>query len=122
MAVVSMYREVSSKQFQIYARCQGRPAIENIDKFAEIIEVDRHFSSRSIAQVLKVDHKTVLNHLRKVEFKKKRDVLLPHQLTPKKMIGRVSICKALAKRNEIDPFLKRMVNGDEKWVPYSNIV
>ncbi|GFV85063.1 putative DD34D transposase [Trichonephila clavipes] len=28
----------------------------------------------------------------------------------------------LAKRNEIDPFLKRMVTGDEKWVTYYNIV
>ncbi|GFU61719.1 histone-lysine N-methyltransferase SETMAR-like [Trichonephila clavipes] len=38
------------------------------------------------------------------------------------MIDRISICEALAKRNEIDPFLKRMVTGDEKWVTYDNIV
>ncbi|GFT97945.1 mariner transposase [Trichonephila clavipes] len=31
------------------------------------------------------------------------------------MMDRISICKSLAKRNEIDPFLKRMVTGDEKW-------
>ncbi|GFV36317.1 putative DD34D transposase [Trichonephila clavipes] len=29
---------------------------------------------------------------------------------------------ALAKRKEIDPFLKRMVTEDEKWVTYDNIV
>ncbi|GFW92878.1 hypothetical protein TNCV_3495111 [Trichonephila clavipes] len=38
------------------------------------------------------------------------------------MMDRISICEALAKRNEIDPFLKRMVTGDEKWVTYYNIV
>ncbi|GFW94873.1 hypothetical protein TNCV_3397531 [Trichonephila clavipes] len=38
------------------------------------------------------------------------------------MMDRISICKALAKRNEIDPFFKRMVTGDEKWVTYDNIV
>ncbi|GFU52885.1 hypothetical protein TNCV_1142041 [Trichonephila clavipes] len=38
------------------------------------------------------------------------------------MINRISICEALAKRNEIDPFLKWMVTGDEKWVTYYNIV
>ncbi|GFU42902.1 histone-lysine N-methyltransferase SETMAR [Trichonephila clavipes] len=38
------------------------------------------------------------------------------------MMDRISICKALVKRNEIDPFLKRMVTGDEKWVTYDNIV
>ncbi|GFY30980.1 histone-lysine N-methyltransferase SETMAR [Trichonephila clavipes] len=38
------------------------------------------------------------------------------------MTDRISLCEALAKRNEIDPFLKRMVTGDEKWVAYYNIV
>ncbi|GFU22871.1 putative DD34D transposase [Trichonephila clavipes] len=28
----------------------------------------------------------------------------------------------MTKRKEIDPFLKRMVIGDEKWVTYDNIV
>ncbi|GFU50836.1 histone-lysine N-methyltransferase SETMAR [Trichonephila clavipes] len=99
----------------------GRPVDENVDKITEIIEVDRHVSSRSIAEELKIDHKTVLNHLRKVGFKKKLDVWVSHQLTPKNMMDRISICEALAKWNEIDPFLKR-VTGDEKWVPYDNVV
>ncbi|PRD17599.1 UNVERIFIED_CONTAM: Histone-lysine N-methyltransferase SETMAR, partial [Trichonephila clavipes] len=72
----------------------GRPVVEN---------VVRHVSSRSIAQKLKIDHKTVLNHLRKVGIKK-------------------SSIEALAKRNEIDRFLKRMVTADEKWATYDNIV
>ncbi|GFU70822.1 mariner transposase [Trichonephila clavipes] len=38
------------------------------------------------------------------------------------MMDRISICEALTKQNEIDPFLKRMVTGDEKWVTYDNIV
>ncbi|GFW24416.1 hypothetical protein TNCV_606611 [Trichonephila clavipes] len=38
------------------------------------------------------------------------------------MMGRISICEALAKRNGIDPFLKRIVTGDGKWVTYYNIV
>ncbi|GFV46885.1 hypothetical protein TNCV_2092371 [Trichonephila clavipes] len=37
-------------------------------------------------------------------------------------MDQISVCEALAKRNEIDPFLKRMVTGDEKWVTYYNIV
>ncbi|GFU22990.1 histone-lysine N-methyltransferase SETMAR [Trichonephila clavipes] len=62
------------------------PVIENVDKITEIIEVDRHVSSRSIAQELKIDLKTVLSHLSKVGFKKKLDVWVPHQLTPKHMM------------------------------------
>ncbi|GFX76945.1 putative DD34D transposase [Trichonephila clavipes] len=71
-------------------------------------------------QGAKVEHKTVLSHWRN-GFKKKLHVWVRHQ-TPKNMVDRISICKALAKRNEIDPFLKRMVTGDEKWVTYDNVV
>ncbi|GFT47545.1 histone-lysine N-methyltransferase SETMAR [Trichonephila clavipes] len=60
----------------------GRLVVK-IDKIIEIIEVDRHVSSHSIAQELKIDDKTVLNHLRKVQLKKKFDVWMPHQITPK---------------------------------------
>ncbi|GFU68182.1 histone-lysine N-methyltransferase SETMAR [Trichonephila clavipes] len=98
----------------------GRPVVENVDKITEIIQVDRHVSS--IAQELKIDHKTVLNHLRKIGFKKKLDVRVPHQLTQKNMMDQIPICKALTKGKEIDPFLKRMVTGGEKWVTYDNIV
>ncbi|GFU24752.1 hypothetical protein TNCV_793771 [Trichonephila clavipes] len=45
-----------------------------------------------------------------------------HQLAPKNMMDRISICEALAKRNEVDPFLMRMMTGDEKWVTSYNIV
>ncbi|GFX05568.1 histone-lysine N-methyltransferase SETMAR [Trichonephila clavipes] len=98
------------------------PVVENVDKITEIIEVDRHVSSRSIVQELKIEHKIVLSRLRKVKFKKKLHVWVSHQLTPKNMWDRISICETLDKPNEIDPFLKRMVTGDEKWVTYYNIV
>ncbi|GFV02626.1 histone-lysine N-methyltransferase SETMAR [Trichonephila clavipes] len=87
------------------------------------IEVDLWaVSSRSIAQELKIDLKTILSQLRKVGFKKKLDVLMPHQLTPKNMMDRISVCEALAKRKEIDPFRKRMATENKKWVTYYNIV
>ncbi|GFX79362.1 histone-lysine N-methyltransferase SETMAR [Trichonephila clavipes] len=44
------------------------PVVENLNKIIEIIKVDQHVSSRSIPQELKIDPKTVLNHLRKVGF------------------------------------------------------
>ncbi|GFX75200.1 histone-lysine N-methyltransferase SETMAR [Trichonephila clavipes] len=100
----------------------GRSVVENVVKITEKIEVDRHVSSRSIAQELKIDHKIILNHLRKVGFKKKLHIWGLHQLTPRNRMDRISICTALAKRNEIDQLLKRMVTGDEKWVIYDNIV
>ncbi|GFV84395.1 histone-lysine N-methyltransferase SETMAR [Trichonephila clavipes] len=52
----------------------GRLIVENLGEITEITEVDRHVSSRSITQELKIDHNTILNHLRKVGFKKYFDV------------------------------------------------
>ncbi|GFW02180.1 histone-lysine N-methyltransferase SETMAR [Trichonephila clavipes] len=83
-----------------------------VDKIAEIIELDRQVSSRSISQQLKINHKTVLNHLRKVGLEKKLNVWVQHKLTPKNMMDRISISETLAKWNEIDPPLKRMATGD----------
>ncbi|GFW51551.1 histone-lysine N-methyltransferase SETMAR [Trichonephila clavipes] len=57
----------------------GRSIVENVEKIIEIIEVERHVSRRSNGRELKIDHKTLLNHLRKVEFKKKLDVCVQHQ-------------------------------------------
>ncbi|GFT88857.1 histone-lysine N-methyltransferase SETMAR [Trichonephila clavipes] len=72
-------------QFWFHRFCSGifdvkdaprtdRPVVENVDKITEIIEIDLHISSRSITKEIKIDHKTVLNHLRKVGFKKNLDV------------------------------------------------
>ncbi|GFY10060.1 histone-lysine N-methyltransferase SETMAR [Trichonephila clavipes] len=47
----------------------GRPVVENVNKITEIIEVDWHVSS-SVAQELKINHKIVLNHLRKIDSKR----------------------------------------------------
>ncbi|KAG5340239.1 INDY1 protein, partial [Acromyrmex heyeri] len=67
-----------------------------------------------------IDHKTVLNHLHKVGYKKKLDVWVPHELSVKNMMDRINLCDTQLKRNEIEPFLKRMITDDEKWITYDN--
>ncbi|XP_055635142.1 histone-lysine N-methyltransferase SETMAR-like [Toxorhynchites rutilus septentrionalis] len=99
----------------------GRPVVENCDKIAELAEKDRHSSSRSIDQELGISHQTVINHLKKLRFTKKLDVWVPHTLTQKNIFDRIDACESLLNRNKIDPFPKRMVTGDEKWVTYDNV-
>ncbi|GFX57597.1 histone-lysine N-methyltransferase SETMAR [Trichonephila clavipes] len=111
------FRRFCSDNFDVkHAPRTGRPIVENVDKITEIIEVYQLVSSCSITQGLKIDLKLVLSHLRKVEFKKKLHVWVPHQLTPKNLMDRISICEALAKRNEINPFLKWMVTWMRNWL------
>jgi len=47
---------------------------------------------------------------------------MPHDLTVKNLMDRISICESLLKWNEIEPFLKRLIMGDEKWIAYDNNV
>ena len=52
--------------------------------------------------------------LEQLEYVKKLDLWVPHQLKEIHLTQRISICDSLLKRNEIDPFLKRLITGDEK--------
>ena len=36
------------------------------------------------------------------------------------MMDRINICDTLLKQNEIEPFLKKMITGDEKRITYDN--
>jgi len=88
----------------------GRPVVGNCDKIAELVERDRHSSSRSIGQELGMSHQAVINHFKKLGVTRKLDVWVPHELTQKTSLT-VST----------HPFLMRMVTGDEKWVTYDNV-
>jgi histone-lysine N-methyltransferase SETMAR len=37
------------------------------------------------------------------------------------LLRRIDICDLLLKREESDPFLKRIITGDEKWIVYNNV-
>ena len=87
------------------------------------IEIDRHISSRDIATELNINPKTVSNHLSETRYQKKLDTWVPHELTVKNLMDRVSIWReSLLKRNKIEAFLKRMITGDEKRITYDNNV
>ena len=61
------------------------------------------------------------NHLKQLGYFPKLDTWLPHELKETHVTPRINSCDLLKKRNENDPFLKRLITGDEKWVVYNNI-
>ena len=91
----------------------SRLIIAKVDEFIEKIEQDRHISSHDTAKELNIDHKTVSNHLKKAGYKNILDVWVPHDLTSKNFTDRISICELWIKRNELEPFLKRLITCDE---------
>ncbi|XP_067210000.1 histone-lysine N-methyltransferase SETMAR-like [Linepithema humile] len=103
------------------AACSGRPSIADDDQILAAIKVDRHLTTREIVKHFNIVHTTVAQRLKRLGLTKKADVWVLHKLTEKNVLDRIMVCESLLKWNLLEPFLKRVVTGDEKWVVYNNI-
>lgn len=90
--------------------------MEKGDEILNKVQQDRHISSDDIAKELKIEHRMVLNHLEKIGYRKKFDVWVPYNSKLSISFERISICEALLRRNELNPFLERMITGGAKWI------
>ena len=84
------------------------------DLIKAIIDSDRHSTTREIAEKFHVLHTCIENHLKQLGYVQKLDTWVPHELKEKHLTQRINNCELLKKRNENDPFLKRLITGDEK--------
>ena len=87
-----------------------------------MIENNRSSTTREIAEKFNISHTCVERHLKQLGYVNKLDIWVPHKLNEIQLTKRISICDSLLKRNEINPFLKRIITGDEKCVVYDNVV
>ncbi|XP_073989692.1 histone-lysine N-methyltransferase SETMAR-like [Rhodnius prolixus] len=100
----------------------ARPTEVDDDQIKVIIEENRHIPVRGIAEKLNVSHTIIEKHLKCLGLVKKLDMWIPHEMKEIHLTQRINICDKHLKHNETDPFLKRIITGDEKWVLYSNIL
>ena len=91
-------------------------------KIKAVIENNRRSTRREIAEKLIISHTCVERHLKQLSYVNNLDIWVPHKLNEIQLTKRISICDSLLKRNETDPFLKRIITGGEKWVVYDNVV
>ncbi|KAL6431929.1 hypothetical protein ACFW04_007391 [Cataglyphis niger] len=77
-------------------------------------------SIREIVVAPNISYTSIENHLHQLGYISQLNVV-PHKLIDANLISRISICDLLLKRQESDPFLKRMITDNEKWVIYNNI-
>ena len=56
-----------------------------------------------------------------MRFDLKLDIRVPHLLTDRNKIKRISAAVSLLGRLKNEPFLDQLVTGDEKWVLYNNV-
>ncbi|XP_029167423.1 histone-lysine N-methyltransferase SETMAR-like [Nylanderia fulva] len=76
---------------------------------------------RELADTLHKSIFTVHDHLKKLGFSTRLDKWLPHELNEWQLMERVNICDMLLQRHQKEPFLKRIVTGDESWILYNNV-
>lgn len=86
-----------------------------------LVEGNARITSKEIAERLNIDNSSAFRHLKKLGFTSKLDTWVPHSLTEKNKLDRVTVAISLLARNEKQPFLNRLVTGDEKWILYNNV-
>ena len=99
----------------------GRSINADDDKIKALVDADHHITTRKIAEQLKWSDLTVHDHLKHPGLDSKLDTWVPHKLKEIDLVRRITISDSLLKRVENEPFFKRIVTGDEKWIVYNNV-
>ena len=100
----------------------GRPNEVDDDQIKVIIESDRHVTVREIEEILKIPKSRIDPQMQRLGRVKKLDIWIPHELKEIHLTKRINTCDLHLKRNESDPFFKRIITDDEKWIVYNNVV
>lgn len=117
------YKKFRSGDFDLIDKPRsGRPLAFNDEVLKLLIDENPRITTREVAERFNVDHTTVLNHLHGLKMVSRLDVWVPHKLSEKNLIDRFTACTSLLARQKEEPFLDRIVTGDEKWVLYDNQV
>ena len=99
----------------------GYPPDFDEDALCSLLDAEPHLTTREIAATLGCTHGTVEYHLHKLGKVQKLGIWVPHILTENNMHQRLTVCSSLLTRHNQEPFLDRIVTGDEKWVLYINL-
>uniref|UniRef100_A0A1I7X3J6 HTH_48 domain-containing protein n=1 Tax=Heterorhabditis bacteriophora TaxID=37862 RepID=A0A1I7X3J6_HETBA len=103
------FERFGTGDFDLYDKLRsGRPSLIDDDVVKTMLEQDPFLTTSEIAERLNSAQQTISDHIRKIGLKNLDD--------------RVVICTSLLARNKIEPFLNRMITGDEKWITYESIV
>ena len=86
------------------------------------MKLDRHVTVREFEEMFKIPKSTIDCPMQSLGLVKKFDIWIPHELKEIHLRKRINSSDSHLKRNECDPFFKRIITGDEKWIVYNNVV
>lgn len=99
----------------------GRPSEIKDDMIDTMLEKNSRLSTQEIATSLGVNISTAFRHLKSQNYISKLDSWVPHTLTERNKLQRMDVAMSLLARYKNEPFLDRLVTGDEKWILYNNV-
>lgn len=99
----------------------GQPSKVDNDILRSMLESNPHLTTRAIAKQLGIHHSTAEEHIKHLGFVLRQSIWVPHNLTERNLSDRVRICSSLLIRHNVEPFLDKLITGDEKWILYENI-
>ncbi|GFV09098.1 mariner Mos1 transposase [Trichonephila clavipes] len=78
-----------------------------------MLENNPHLTNQEIAEEFGIHHTTVGDHIKSLGFVLKRGDWVPYELTEKNLSDRVRMCSSHLIRHNVEPFLDKLITGDE---------
>ncbi|XP_037891082.1 histone-lysine N-methyltransferase SETMAR-like [Glossina fuscipes] len=104
-----------------YKHRTGRPGQFDNDALKSLVESDPRLTIQELARSLGSTWSTVQRHLKEIGKVHRQGKWLQNLLSEANKDLRRTICNSMLTRLSRDPFLLRIVTGDEKWILYDNI-
>ena len=82
----------------------GRPVEVDSDQIKTLIENNQHYTTREIADMLKISKSSIEIPLHQLGYVNHFDVWAPHKLREKNLLDCISACNSLLKHNENVPY------------------
>ena len=82
----------------------GRPVEVHSHQIETLIENNQCYTTREIADILKIPKSNVENQMHQLGYVNRFDVWVPRKLSEKNLLDSISTCDSLLKRNENVPF------------------
>ena len=114
-------RKFNADEFDVEDNVRsGRPSMDIKDKIQEILDTEKHATTRSISLQLNISNNTAWRHLLEMGKHYLANVWVPHKLTEANKLNRVRICQELLERHSRANFLMQLVTCDEIWIYWDN--
>lgn len=116
------YRSFEAGDFNMEDQARsGRPQEVDETLLMDLVRENPRVTVRELADTLHKSVSTVHDYLKKLGFSSRLDVWVPHELNERQLVERVNVCDMLLQQYQKEPFLKRIITGDESWILYNNV-